>query len=92
MLLIDAMVVPNEDEEVVAAIRMGLELLSRKIKGPGPPSPSTPEERVAAARKWREWYQAIRPLDLEGQDDDGGVAGGASPPAPAAAPAGSEPK
>jgi hypothetical protein len=91
-LLIDAMVVPNEDEEVVAAIRMGLELLSRKIKGPGPPSPSTPEERVAAARKWREWYQAIRPLDLEGQDDDGGVAGGASPPAPTAAPAGSEPK
>jgi len=91
-LLIDAMLVTNEEEEVVAAIRMGLELLSRKIKGPGPPSPSTPEERIAAARKWREWYQAIRPLDLEGQDEDAGVAGAANPPAPAGAPAGSAPK
>jgi hypothetical protein len=90
--LIDAMVVPNEEEEVVAAIRMGLELLSRKIKGPGPPSPSTPDERIAAARQWREWYQAIRPLDLEGQDEDAGVAGGANPPAPASAPARSAPK
>ena len=76
-LLIDAMVVPNEEEDVVTAIRMGLELLSRKIKGPGPPSPSTPDERIAAARQWREWYQAIRPLDLEGQDEDAGIAGGA---------------
>jgi hypothetical protein len=90
--LIDAMVVPNEEEEVVAAIRMGLELLSRKIKGLGPPSPSTPDERIAAARKWREWYQAIRPLDLEGQDEDAGAAGGASPPATAGSPTGSTPK
>ena len=49
--LVDAMVVPNEDEEVVAAIRMGLDLLSRKIKGLGPPSPSSPDERIAAARQ-----------------------------------------
>ena len=75
--LVDAMVVPNEDEEVVAAIRMGLDLLSRKIKGLGPPSPSSPDERIAAARRWREWYQAIRPLDLEGQDEDAGISGGA---------------
>jgi Prenyltransferase and squalene oxidase repeat len=92
-LLIDAMVVPNEEEEVVEAIRMGLELLSRKIKGPGPPSPSTPEERIAAARKWREWYQAIRPLDLEGQDDDaGGRPGGANPPAAVGTTTGSAPQ
>jgi Prenyltransferase and squalene oxidase repeat len=90
--LIDAMVVPNEEEEVVAAIRMGLELLSRKIKGLGPPSPSTPDDRIAAARKWREWYQAIRPLDLEGQDEDSGTAGVANPPATAGAPTGSTPK
>ena len=90
--LIDAMVVPNEEEEVVAAIRMGLELLSRKIKGLGPPSPSIPDERIAAARKWREWYQAIRPLDLEGQDEDSGAAGGANPPATAGASTGSTPK
>jgi hypothetical protein len=88
-LLIDAMIAPNEEEEVVAAIRMGLELLSRKIKGFGPPSPSSPDERIAAARMWREWYQAIRPLDLEGQDEDAGIA---NPPAPAGAPAESAPK
>jgi hypothetical protein len=93
--LLDAMVIPNEDEEVVAAIRMGLELLSRKIQGPGPPSPSTPDQREAAARKWREWYQAIRPLDLEGQDDEGGVRaslGAPGAPASASAAAGSAPR
>ena len=63
-LLIDALVAPNEDEEVVAAARLGLQLLSRKIDGLGPPSPSTPEERQAAAQTWREWYRgdpAARP-------------------------------
>ena len=68
--LLDTMVVANEDEDVVTAIRLGLQLLSRKIDGMGPPTPSSPDERLAAARKWREWYQAIKPLDLEGQDDD----------------------
>ncbi len=68
--LIDALVVPNQDEEVITSIRLGLQILSRKIKGMGPPSPSSPEERLAAARQWRDWYQAIRPLDLEGQDED----------------------
>jgi hypothetical protein len=69
-VLLDTMVVANEDEDVVTAIRLGLQLLSRKIDGMGPPTPSSPDERLAAARKWREWYQAIKPLDLEGQDDD----------------------
>src|SRR5271155_3432162 len=50
-LLIDAMVVPNEDEDVVTAITLGLQLLSRKIQGLGPPTPSSPAERLAAARK-----------------------------------------
>ena len=68
--LLDAMVVANEDEDVVTAIRLGLQLLSRKIGGMGPPTPSSSDERLAAARKWREWYQAIKPLDLEGQDGD----------------------
>jgi hypothetical protein len=68
--LLDAMVVPNEDEEVVTAIRQGLQILSRKIKGMGPPTPSSRDERLAAAQNWREWYQAIRPLDLAGQDED----------------------
>jgi hypothetical protein len=96
--LLDAMVVANEDEDVVTAIRLGLELLSRKIAGMGPPTPSSPDERLAAARKWREWYQAIRPLDLVGQDDDVVTTDGlaapnspdsAVPPATAAPPASS---
>src|SRR4029077_13364344 len=33
------LVTPNEDEEVVTSARMGLLLLSRKLKGFGPPSP-----------------------------------------------------
>jgi HEAT repeat protein len=68
--LIDAMIVGDEDDEVITSIRLGLQLLSRKVKGFGPPTPSTPDQRIEAARQWREWYQAIRPLDLEGQDED----------------------
>ena len=81
-VLLDSMVVANEDEDVVTSIRLGLQLLSRKIDGMGPPTPSSPGERLAAARKWREWYQAIRPLDLEGQDDDVVAAEGRATPVP----------
>jgi hypothetical protein len=59
----------DPDEEVVTSARLGLQVLSRKIDGLGPPSPSTPDERKAAALSWRAWFSAIRPLDL---DDDGG--------------------
>lgn len=64
--LIDALTDP--DESVVTVAREGLQLLSRKISGLGPPSPSTPAQRQEAARRWRAWYASIRPLDLEGQD------------------------
>jgi hypothetical protein len=87
-LLIDAMVVPNEDDEVITSIRLGLQLLSRKIKGFGPASPLTAEQRQAAARQWREWYQAIRPLDADSQDDTIGATGG---PGAASAPNSSPP-
>ena len=80
--LLDTMVAANEDEDVVTAIRLGLELLSRKIEGMGPPTPSSPDERLGAARKWREWYQAIRPLDLEGQDEDVVTTEGPATPLP----------
>jgi HEAT repeat protein len=75
--LIDALVDP--DENVVETARIGLQLLSRKIVGLGPPSPSTPEQRRAAAEQWRGWYETIRPLELEGQSDEDAV-----PSAPAA--------
>ena len=90
--LIDAMIARDQDEDVITSIRLGLQVLSRKIKGMGPPTPSSPEERLSAARLWREWYQVIRPLDLEGQDDDIDIAGTASTPVVPATPAGSTPQ
>jgi hypothetical protein len=55
---------------VVGVAREGLQLLSSKIVGLGPPSPSTPDQRKEAAKRWRAWYATIKPLDLEGQDED----------------------
>ena len=81
--LIDVLVTPNEDEEVVGAARMGLLLLSRKIEGYGPPNPSTPEQRQAAAQKWREWFEAIRPLDLDDHNDGASQQSPGSPSSPA---------
>jgi hypothetical protein len=57
--LMDALRDP--DEGVVAEARRGLELLSRKIEGFGPPETPTPEQREAAILKWKEWYEAARP-------------------------------
>ena len=66
LALIDALNDPDED--VVDSSRLGLQVISRKIEGLGPPSPSTPDQRKEAAARWKEWYNAIRPLDL---DDEG---------------------
>jgi HEAT repeat protein len=63
-------VLVDGDPGVVDAARQGLQLLSRKLTGLGPPPGSTPEQRAEAARRWREWYNRTRPLDLDGQDDD----------------------
>jgi hypothetical protein len=82
--LIDAIVAPNEDEEVIGAVRLGLLLLSRKVDGFGPPSPSSPDERKVAAQKWREWFEAIRPLDLDDHDDSTPATPASSPGAAAA--------
>ncbi len=75
--LIDALTDP--DESVVSIAREGLQLLSRKVEGLGPPSQSTPEQRKEAAAKWRSWYLGIRPLDLEGQDEDDAAAPAVKP-------------
>jgi hypothetical protein len=87
--LIDALVTPGESEEVVVASRLGLELLSRKINGLGPPKPSNAEERKAAAQRWREWFEAIRPLDLDDHDEGTETPRAAPAPAPEASPPGS---
>jgi hypothetical protein len=65
--LIDALNDP--EESVVTIAREGLQLLSRKIDGLGPPTPSTPDQRREAAQRWRAWYATVRPLDTEGQDE-----------------------
>jgi hypothetical protein len=65
--LCDALVDP--EETVVISARLGLQLLSRKIDGLGPPSPSSPEERKEASQRWRAWYESIRPLAAQGDDD-----------------------
>jgi hypothetical protein len=83
--LIDAL--RDNDEEVIGAARLGLQVLSRKIEGLGPPSPSTPEERIAAAERWRNWFNAVRPLDLDEDDNPTPARQGSASPGTGAAPA-----
>jgi hypothetical protein len=82
-------VLVDPDPGVVETSRLGLQLLSRKVDGLGPPPDASPEQKKEAARKWRNWYQAIRPLDLEGQDD---ATLGASTKAAPANPSGRSPR
>lgn len=67
-LLIAALEDP--DEAVVAQARAGLQILSRKLDGYGPPTGASPAERRAAAAKWRSWYDSIRPPDALVEDDE----------------------
>jgi hypothetical protein len=71
--VVPALIAALEDpeENVVVAAAQGLQLLSRKIEGLGPPNPSTPQERKDAANAWRGWYDTIRPLDSQADDDEG---------------------
>ena len=76
----------DPDEQVVIASRVGLQLLSRKIDGLGPPDSSTPEQRQEAARNWRAWYDTIRPLESSALEDDE-IRKPARRPSPSAVPA-----
>jgi hypothetical protein len=82
--LISALV--DSEANVVAAAALGLQLLSRKIEGLGPPNPSTPEQRREAAKTWRAWYESIRPLDAEADDEEGIRQSPGRPASPAANP------
>jgi hypothetical protein len=64
--LIGALVDPEEN--VVAAAAQGLQLLSRKVEGLGPPNPSTPQQRKEAANAWKAWYDGIGLFDPSGDD------------------------
>jgi hypothetical protein len=59
----------DDDAAVVDTARQGLQLLSRKLNGLGPRPGATLDERKEAAKRWREWYDRTRPLDLQGQED-----------------------
>jgi hypothetical protein len=66
--LISALVDP--EDQVVLAARQGLQLLSRKIDGLGPPDSATLDQRQEAAARWRAWYEAIRPLEASALEED----------------------
>jgi hypothetical protein len=80
----------DPDEGVSAEARVSLEVMSRKLEGYGPPRGAAPEQRLAAAKRWRDWFDNVRPPGLEALDDASllsglGKLGGSS------APPGSEP-
>ncbi len=47
----------DPDETVVDQAREGLQILSRKIDGYGPPRGASEDVRRSAAEKWRAWYR-----------------------------------
>ena len=63
--LIDALEDP--DDQVVATAEYGLRLLGRRLEGYGPEPGATPEAKQAAADRWREWLESIRPPELVDQ-------------------------
>ncbi|MEO6810179.1 MAG: HEAT repeat domain-containing protein [Isosphaeraceae bacterium] len=58
----------DPDEAVVAEARTGLQVISRKLDGYGPPPGASPKQREEAANRWRAWYDSVRPPDLDGPD------------------------
>lgn len=59
----------DDDDEVVAEARTGLLVLSRKLEGFGPENKSTPEQKQEAAKRWRDWFEAVKPPDLDAPVD-----------------------
>ena len=55
----------DPDDLVVREARRGLQLLSRKIEGFGPPDRSTPARREEASKAWKAWYESVRPLRVD---------------------------
>ncbi|MBX6313021.1 MAG: HEAT repeat domain-containing protein [Isosphaeraceae bacterium] len=58
----------DPDDAVVGEARTGLQLLSRKLDGYGPPPGATEDQRKEAVAKWRAWYQSVRSPDLADLD------------------------
>jgi hypothetical protein len=51
----------DPDKRVVRAARDGLEFVSRRFDGFGPPDNFTETERYDALDKWKSWFRTIRP-------------------------------
>lgn len=65
--LIRSLLDPVDDVAIEA--RVGLQVLSRKLDSLGPARGATSAQRLEAARRWRDWYESVRPPDLEPFDD-----------------------
>ncbi len=75
----------DRDDEVMIEARTGLLVLSRKFEGFGPPDKATDEQKQEAAKKWRDWFESVKPPDLDAPVDILPVpAPSAGPAAPAA--------
>ena len=51
----------DPDKRVVRAARDGLQFVSRRFDGYGPPDNFTDTERYDALEKWKQWYLRVRP-------------------------------
>lgn len=59
----------DPDGPVSLEAQTGLQVISRKLDGLGPPPGATAEQKADAARKWRAWYDSARPPSTEGSID-----------------------
>ena len=51
----------DPDNRVVRAARDGLQFVSRRFEGYGPPDNFTEQERYDALEQWKSWYRRVRP-------------------------------
>lgn len=69
----------DPDNGVVGEARLGLELLSRKVEGFGPPASATPDQKEAAILKWKAWYESVRPLAITAEETPADSTGKTAP-------------
>ncbi len=51
----------DEDHRVSESARAALRYVSRRLEGFSPKPPTTPAEKQSEAKRWRQWYLALRP-------------------------------
>lgn len=58
----------DPDPAVMDEARVSLQVISRKLENYGPPRGASAEQKLEAAKRWREWYETVRPPELEPLD------------------------